>query len=112
MNPTNTTELTTAVRAGATDIVQNSAVLIALATSASTPDEIKGYHHVTVPYNYAHKDITEAVEKAQLTPNRKRGSIKLKDVASLLAYCKDQDAAARAYLYADTDRRNCRINRK
>ena len=105
MNPTNTTELTTAARAGATDIVQNSAVLIALATSASTPDEIKGYHHVTVPYNYAHKDITEAVEKAQPAPNRKRGSIKLKDVASLLAYCKDQDAAATAYLYADTDRR-------
>ena len=105
MNPTNTTELTTAACAGATDIVQNSAVLIALATSASTPDEIKGYHHVTVPYNYAHKDITEAVEKAQPAPNRKRGSIKLKDVASLLAYCKDQDAAATAYLYADTDRR-------
>ena len=105
MNQTAATEFTAGVRSTTNDVLQTTAVLTALATAASTPDEINGYHHVTVPYNYAHKDITEAVEKAQPAPNRKRGSIKLKDVASLLAYCKDQDAAATAYLYADTDRR-------
>ncbi len=105
MNQTAATEFQAGVRSTTNDVLQTTAVLTALATAASTPDEINGYHHVTVPNNYSHKDITEAVEKAQPTPNRKRGAIKLKDVASMLAYCKDQAASATAYLYADTDRR-------
>lgn len=105
MNPTTTQKIEDFARQGATDIVHNSAVLIALATSASTPDDINGYHHVTVPNGYTHKDITEAVEKAQLMPNRKSGTVQLKDLPSLLIYCEDQEDSFYGYLYADPDKR-------
>jgi uncharacterized protein YfdQ (DUF2303 family) len=93
------------VAAGATELVQNSSVLVALATSASTPSEINGYHHVTVPNGYTHKDITKMVEEAQPLPSRKRGTVCLKDIASLMAYAKDQGDSTTGYIYADPDTR-------
>ena len=87
------------------DTMQLTTVMAALSTAAMTPTEIDGYHHVTVPNGYAHKDITDLVEKAQPQPNRKRGTVAVKDVGSLLAYCADQEAQGVGYIYADPDKR-------
>lgn len=87
------------------DVLQLSAVLTALATASAAPVDIDGHHFVMVPPNYTAKNITEEVEKAQDHPNRKRGTVQLKDIASLLTYAKDQCASDTGYFYADTDTR-------
>ena len=90
---------------GLTEAFQNATMLNVLAGAALQPEEVKGYHFATVPNSHTHKDITDLVEKAQPTPNRKRGTVALKDVASLLAYCADQCMPASGYIYADPDAR-------
>lgn len=90
---------------GTTEMVQNAGVLFSLATAANTPERVKEYHYTVVPKDYTHKDITDAVEKANPQPNRKRGTVVLKDVGSLLAYCADQAMPASGYIYADPDAR-------
>jgi len=92
-------------KAAYSETMQLSAVLSALATAATAPVEIDGHHFVMVPPNYTAKNITKDVEEAQPTPSRKRGRIELKDVASLLAYAKDQQATGTGYIYADPDTR-------
>lgn len=87
------------------DVLQLSAVLTALATASAAPVDIDGHHFVMVPPNYTAKNITDEVEKAQNIPNRKRGTVQLKDIASLLAYSNDQNAARMGYIYADPDTR-------
>lgn len=88
------------------EILQLCGVMGTLATAACDPQHIDNHHYVMVPPNYTAKDVTELVEKAQLTPNRKRGTVQLKDIPSLLAYCADQTAKGTAYIYADTDKRS------
>lgn len=105
MNPTQQLDAV-AGKAIYSEILQLSGVMTALASAGTAPIDVEGHHFVMVPPNYSAKDITELVEKAQPTPNRKRGTAVLKDVASLLAYCADQGAAAVGYIYADSDRRN------
>jgi uncharacterized protein YfdQ (DUF2303 family) len=79
--------------------------LVALAGAAATPVNVGGAHFVTVPERFTHKDITDAVEKAQPAPHRKHGTVAVKDVASLCAYMADQAAAAAGYVFADPDAR-------
>jgi uncharacterized protein YfdQ (DUF2303 family) len=90
---------------GVADVLQIAQVMHALTTAALAPENIDGAHFAFIPPGYTHKDITEAVEKAQPTPDRKRGMVVVKDVASLMAYCADQAADADGYLYADPDAR-------
>lgn len=92
-------------KAAFNEIMQLSGVMSALATASVEPVNVEGHHFVMVPPNYTAKDITDLVEKAQLTPNRKRGTVQLKDIASLLIYCKDQPAAHTGYIYANPDHR-------
>jgi len=87
------------------ETMQMSAVLSALATAATAPVEVDGHHFVMVPPNYTAKDITKLVEEAHAIPSRKRGTVCLKDLASMLAYCADQEATDTGYLYADPDTR-------
>jgi uncharacterized protein YfdQ (DUF2303 family) len=87
------------------EFMQLSGVMTALAAAGTEPGNIDGYHFATVPANYTHKDITDLVEKAQDSPNRKRGTVLLKNLDSLLAYCSDQAAMSAAYIYADPDSR-------
>jgi len=89
----------------AAEVMQISGVMTALTAAGMEPVDVKGHHYVMVPPSYNAKDITELVEKAQQLPNRKRGTVKVKDVASLLTYCVDQAASAIAYIYADPDSR-------
>jgi uncharacterized protein YfdQ (DUF2303 family) len=79
--------------------------LSALAGAAMEPSSVDGHHFVMVPKDYRLQDITEAVEKAQATPYRKRGTIQVHDLASLLAYAKDQGTPGAGYIYADIDTR-------
>ena len=87
------------------DVLQLSAVMTALAALGMEPGNVDGYHFAAMPPGYTHKDITELVEKTKQNPNRKRGTVQLKDLASLLAYCADQNATGSAYIYADPDNR-------
>ena len=50
------------------------------------------------------EDISEAIEKAQPAPNRKRGTVVVKDLDSLLLLCKDQFPLD-SFIYADPDAR-------
>lgn len=79
--------------------------IAALSAAALAPIDVNGAHFVTLPPDYGHIDITKIVEAAQPAPNRKRGTVTVKDVPSLLACCADQGAAALAYIYADPDQR-------
>lgn len=84
----------------------DTAKLIAnLSAAGLEPKDVKGSVHLLVPPNYSHKDITELVEKAQAMPYRKRGTVTVKDVDSLLAYCTDQHHQTTGYIYADPDKR-------
>jgi len=87
------------------ETMQISAVLTALATAATAPVDIDGHHFVMVPPNFTAKNITKDVEEAQPIPSRKRGTVQLKDIASLLVYAKDQSASTTGYFYADPDTR-------
>lgn len=87
------------------EIIAAAETMILLTAASMAPDNVEGARFVCVPPGYTHKDITEAVEKAQDHPCRKRGTVQLKDIASLLAYAKDQCATEIGYIYADPDTR-------
>ena len=76
-----------------------------LATAAVAPVVVGNYQHVVVPPDYKVEDISAEIEKQQATPNRKRGTVQLKDLDSILAYMADQAAAAHTYVFADPDQR-------
>lgn len=98
MNTTTSTELGHLAHAQQMgEAMANAATLSSLAAAALEASNIDGHHFVMVPPNYSTKDITSLVEQAQPIPNRKRGTVQLKDVTSLLIYCKDQAAAGTAY---------------
>lgn len=105
MNTTTPNPIATRSDAQMSEAMANAATLGALAAAALEANSVSGHHYVIVPKDYKREDITKAVEEAQPIPNRKRGTVQLKDVASLLDYCKDQAASATAYLYADPDKR-------
>jgi uncharacterized protein YfdQ (DUF2303 family) len=87
------------------ETLQVAEALATLAAAGLSADNVDGAIFVTVPPGYTHKDVTDLVEKAQTMPRRKRGTVVLKDVDSLLSYCADQAAAAVGYVYADPDAR-------
>lgn len=84
---------------------ETAKLITALSTAGLEPKVIGSSTHILVPPNYVHKDITDLIEKAQAGPSRKKGTFRVFDVASLLAYCADQAAAEYAYVYADPDAR-------
>lgn len=88
------------------EILQLSGMLVALAAAASGVHESGDYMHAIVPKDFKLENISKAVEEMQDTPRRFRGTVALKDVASLLAYCADQAAHDTGYLYADPDKRS------
>jgi len=82
--------------------------LNALAAAALTPFNINGAHFAVVPPGFQHVNVSEAVEKAQVAPLRKRGTVTVKDVDSLLVVLADQaiqGAKDSGYVYADPDAR-------
>lgn len=79
--------------------------LTRLATAAVEPTVVGNYQHVVVPNGYKVEGISEQIEKRQPAPNRKHGTVQLKDLDSLMLYMEDQAAAASAYVYADSENR-------
>ena len=92
------------------EILKLTGVLTALAAAAADVHENGDYMHAIVPQGYKLEDISKAVEKMQLVPNRKSGTVKLKDLASLITYCQDMNtanaSAETGFIYADPDGRN------
>lgn len=80
-----------------------------LATASAKPQSVDRYTQVVVPENYTLHDITDAIEKHQDAPDRKRGTVQLKSLDSLMAYMADMDhadaASSNAFVYANPDTR-------
>ena len=87
------------------EAMQIAEQLMLMTASTMAPVEVGSAFVVNIPPGYTQKDITDVVEKAAPTPRRKRGTVRLGDVDSLLAYCADQISASTAYIYADPDAR-------
>lgn len=56
-----------------------------------------------VPMNYKREDLTDAIEKAQPAPNRKKGTVALTSIDSFLQYIADQNQSTTAYIYANPE---------
>lgn len=80
-------------------------VLQALSTLGTETTRTDGHYHVVTPKDYQLHDLSSAVEKAQPVRNRKQGTVTIKSLDSLLAYCADQVATEAGYIYADPDHR-------
>lgn len=76
--------------------------MIALSTAAVAPITKGDAHFMVVPNNCQHIDITQTVEKARPSPSRKRGTIHVKDLDSLLMAISDNDGPS-TYVFADPD---------
>lgn len=88
-------------------LINDSAIkqLGALAVAAIGPQKIEGTTHLIVPEGFDHFDITSAIEQAQDEPDRKKGTVQLRNIDSFLTYAEDQCQARTGYIYADPDAR-------
>lgn len=77
------------------------------ASMAATLQErrIESSTFIITPPGFNRHDVTAELEKAKPVRNRPQGTVNLGDVPSLLAYCADQVAQERGYIYADPDAR-------
>ena len=83
-----------------------AAILINMLTAAGLePKQVGNSTFIVTPKDYALHDVTDAGEKSQPTPSRKRGTVHLADVPSLLQHMADQDCSVNGYAYADLDAR-------
>lgn len=87
------------------DTLKTAELLAALTAAGLNAEKVGPAVFVNVPPGYTHKDITDLVEKASATPNRKRGTVHLQDIDSLIAYAGDQNVAGLGYIYANTEAR-------
>jgi uncharacterized protein YfdQ (DUF2303 family) len=92
------------------EVMQLTGMITALSAACVDVHEQGDYFHAIVPQGFKLEDISRAVEKMQPAPRRKSGTAMLKDLDSLMAYCKDQDnpagtAIPYGYIYADPDSR-------
>ena len=103
--PTNNPPAPAASQTTVSSTMKEAAALVALSTAAARSEAIAGSHHLVVPAGFAHKDITDLVERVQPAPRRKAGEIRLKSLESLLDVLEDQAANGVGYVYADPDKR-------
>jgi uncharacterized protein YfdQ (DUF2303 family) len=90
------------------EAIQTAQHLVQLSQAAVMPfgpDDFPKYRHITVPEGCKVIDLSEAMEKTQGGPNRKKGTLQLKDLASLIALAVEQACTATGYIYADPDTR-------
>lgn len=82
------------------------ALVAQLATAATEPAELGDAHyHVLAPKDWVLHDLTDAIEQSSDRPYRKRGTVRLHNVESLLSYAKDQGMQQHGYMFADVDAR-------
>ena len=83
-----------------------AATLINMLTVAGLePKKVGNSTFIVTPKDYSLHDVTAAVEKTQQEPDRKRGTVHMADVPSLLQHMADQGCAVNGYAYADLDAR-------
>lgn len=82
-----------------------AATIERLAIAANAARQIDTAHFLVLPHGHQQVDISAMVEKTQPAPNRKRGTVTLHSIESLLTYATDQAAAGMGYIYADVDAR-------
>lgn len=80
-----------------------AALIQSLATANVKPIETGASTHVLVPEGYELKNIDQAIELARATPARKKGTLSLLDLDSLLKYTDEQAAQDTGYILADSD---------
>lgn len=76
-----------------------------LKAAALAHRQIECSHHLVVPQDYVHIDITKHVEAAGQFPSRKRGTVALQDLDSLIAYSKTMNCEDDGFIYADLESR-------
>lgn len=74
-----------------------------LAHAAVCAQKVEGTTQLLVPTGYTLHDLTEKIEKAQLAPNRKQGTVQLTSIASFLQFAQDQNQAGNGYIYANPE---------
>ena len=87
------------------DTLKTAELLAALTAAGLNAEKVDNAFFVNVPPGYTHKDITDLVEKASTLPTRKRGTVTLGNVDSLIAYASDQARTKQGYIYANTEGR-------
>jgi uncharacterized protein YfdQ (DUF2303 family) len=75
--------------------------IIALAISKDCIQHVDGTTHLIVPEGYSHVDLTNAIEKIQQTPDRKKGTATLSNIDSFILFAQQQDLVEHGYIYAD-----------
>ena len=105
MNP-NQPQYGQEIKAQISQVMETTAVLTALASAASQSITVEGVTYAVVPKDYKLEDLTSKIEAQQATPLRKKGTVQLRDLGSLITYCKDQNTPGAGYIYADTDTRS------
>lgn len=89
-------------QASNTDFIKE---ISALTNAAGAVREVQDATLLVLPRDYQHHDITDLVEKAGLTPNRKRGLVQLGSIESFLTYVGAHAHTAHSTIYADPDMR-------
>lgn len=79
-------------------------IIRSLATANALPIITDDSTHVMVPQGYELKNIDQAIEAARAAPSRKKGTLALLDLDSLIHYSEEQAAAKTGYILADADR--------
>lgn len=74
-----------------------------LAHASVATQTVGGITFALVPQNYKREDLTDAIEKAEPTPNRKKGTVALTSIDSFLQYIADQNQSTTAYIYANPE---------
>lgn len=75
--------------------------LQSLAAIAVAPQQAGGVAYAIVPKDFRLEDLTERIERQMPAPSRKRATIVVHDLASLMQYASDQNCTTAGYIYAD-----------
>ena len=77
-----------------------------LTIAANAIRTVEGSTFVVLQSGQNLTDISDKIERTQDAPNRKRGTVSLHSLESLLEYAADQGAADVGYVYADVEGRS------
>jgi uncharacterized protein YfdQ (DUF2303 family) len=77
----------------------------ALSVAATSLHSQGNAHHLVLPPEFKHIDLTGLIEKTLPAPHRKAGTVALGDLVSFLTFVDEQSYTHHCYIYADPDSR-------
>ena len=77
-----------------------------LANCSNIEHAILGTHHLVLPPEYKHVNISAIIEESLPAPSRRTGTAILGDLDSLIKYAVDQGAETTGYVYANIEQRS------